>query len=468
MRIRPRQLQGLWSLVAQSLSGRLLLLTVLYALASASLIFLPAMGLKERELLDEHILSAELSILPFTTPGQGWPEDLRQNLLKRADADVVLLKRRYQRDFFQIGMAHTRIDSTIDLTHERFWDDIVHAMDCLFNGGSRTLHVVAPSRIKDAQEISIVLSEAPIRSELMKYAQRVGEAAAFISGLTGGLVFLSLYFAVVKPMRRITRAMGEFHQNPEDARRILEPSARPDEIGVAERELAAMQRDLFSFLRQKARLAALGSAVARIQHDLRNILANAQLASDRLAASGDPEVKRLTPRLMTALDRAIALATTTLNYGKAEDQPPTPQQFALRALIEEAATAEMDCRAGTAVRFENRVDETLEVCADREQLYRIVLNLLRNACEALSGAGSVTVFASRHDAQLSIDIADTGPGIPERIRDTLFQPFVSAARPGGSGLGLAIARDLARGHGGDLLLVSTGANGTTFRIILPA
>ncbi len=467
MRFRTGHFQRIWSLAAQSLSGRLLLLTILYVLASGALIFLPAMGIKERELLDEHILSAELTVLPFTTPGQDWPDELRQNLLNHAAADEVLLKRRYQRDFFQIGRLHSRIDRKIDLTQENFWNDISNAMECLFRGGMRTLMVTAPTRIKDAQSISIILGEAPIHSELTIYARRVMEAAAFISGVTGALVFLSLYSFVVRPMRRITKAMGEFHENPEDAGRIMVATTRADEIGVAERELAAMQRDLYGYLRQKARLAALGSAVSRIQHDLRNILANAQLASDRLAASEDAEVKRLAPRLVTAIDRAIALATTTLKYGRAEDTPPKRETFALKALIDEAAASVMECHDKTSACFENRIDETLTVHADREQLFRVVLNLLRNACEALGGQGAVHASAVRTENEVAIEIADNGPGIPQTIRAKLFQPFISAARPGGSGLGLAIARDLIRGHGGDLTLVSTGAEGTVFRITLP-
>jgi signal transduction histidine kinase len=467
MRIHTRQLQGVWSLVAQSLSGRLLLLTVLYTLASGALIFLPAMGIKERELLDEHILSAELTILPFTTPGQDWPDELRQNLLRHANADEVLLRRPYQRDFFQIGMLHSRIDRTIDLTHDWLWNDIANAMECLFRGGARTLHVMAPTRIRDAQSISIILSEAPIRTQLLTYARRVVGASAFISGFTGALVFISLYYFVVRPMRRITRAMGEFHENPEDARRIMVASSRADEIGVAERELAAMQRDLYGFLRQKERLAGVGAAVSRIQHDLRNILSNAQLASDRLAASDNPEVKRLAPRLMAALDRAIALATTTLKYGRAEERPPVREDVALRDLVDEAAGSLSECHGETSVCFENAIDESFTVHADREQLFRIVLNLLRNACEALDGKGSVRVCAARGGGVVTLEIADSGPGIAEQVRAKLFQPFVSAARPGGSGLGLAIARDLARGHGGDLTLVSTGPDGTVFRLTLP-
>ena len=455
--------------MAHSLSGRLLLLTILYVLASGGLIFLPAIGLYERELLDDHILSAELTIMPFITPGgQDLPDDLRQDLLNHANADAVLLKRRYQRDFFQIGMMHSRIDRTIDLNGDTLLNDIGNGIECLAGGGARTLHVIAPTRIGDARSISIILGEAPIRTALLVYARRVVEAAAFISGLTGCLVYLTLFYFVVRPMQRITRAMGLFHENPEDAGRIMVASGRSDEIGVAEQELAAMQRDLHDFLRQKARLAALGAAVARIQHDLRNILANAQLASDRLAASEDPAVKRLVPRLMTAIDRAIALATTTLKYGRAEEALPHRENFALRPLVEEAATAALECQMSPSACFVNRIDPALSADADREQLFRIVLNLFRNACEAMQGDGRIVVSAGRTPGAIEIDIADTGPGIPEKAKAKLFQPFVSAARQGGSGLGLAIARDLTRGHGGDLTLVSTGPEGTVFRITLPA
>jgi len=264
------------------------------------------------------------------------------------------------------------------------------------------------------------------------------------------------------------------------------------EIGWSDFSLSSMQRDIFSLLRQKARLAGIGEAVARIQHDLRNILANAQMVSDRLAGSDDPQVQKLAPRLVASLDRAIHLATTTLRYGRAEDSPPVKTVFALRALVEEAAATAMEGHADGACRFDDDIDEALGVSADRDQLFRIVLNLLRNACEAMQGKGGLRVTAVEQDTRVLIDIADSGPGIPEKVQEKLFQPFISSARhegakqngsghtgtghtgsghngPGlcGSGLGLAIARDLARAHGGDLTLLATGMNGTTFRITLP-
>lgn len=460
--------KGLWGLAAKSLSGRLLLLTLLYLLASEVLIFVPAIGLYHRELLGDHILSAELAIMPFTEPGgQGLSQAFRQELLRHANADAVVLQRTYQRDFFQVGAMPWHIDRTIDLTSDSLFNDMVNAVDCLLTPGDRMLHVVAPTHIRDAKSIGIILGEASIRGPLVIYARRVVGAALFISGITAALVFASLYFFVVRPMRRITQSIAMFHENPEDASRILAFSRRADEIGVAERELAAMQRDLHDSLRQKARLAALGSAVARIQHDLRNILSNAQLASDRLGASEDPVVKRLTPRLVAAIDRAIALATTTLKFGRAEEAPPRCSRFGLRDLVEEAASAALE-PASPAMRFNNAIEPTLVLNADREQFFRIILNLVRNAAEACGErGGEISISAIRLDRKTEIEVADNGPGVPDTVAAKLFQPFVSAARPGGSGLGLAIARDLARGHGGDLGLVSTGPAGTVFRIIIP-
>ncbi|MDE2133157.1 MAG: HAMP domain-containing histidine kinase [Alphaproteobacteria bacterium] len=457
-------------MVAHSLSGRLLLLTVLYALASEVLIFVPAIGLYHRELLTDHVLSAQLAIQPFTEPGgQDLPGSLRDELLKHADADAVVLRRNYRREFFPIGHVPTRIDRTIDLTSDTLLADMNNGMDCLLYGGGRELHIIAPTYIRGVQSIGVMLDERPLRSALLVYAGRAVVAALFISWVTAALVFASLYAFLVRPMRRITRAMVAFRENPEDADRIIAASQHAGEIGLAERELAAMQRDLYGFLRQKARLAALGAAVARLQHELRNILASAQLASDRLAASNDPAVKRLTPGLVASIGRAVALATNTLKFGGAEERIPRKAPVALRALADEAAQSVLG--PSPQIVLDNRIDAGLLADADREQLFRMILNLVRNAAQALASCQSgaaITVSAVYTNRSVQIDVADNGPGVPKAVLGKLFEPFASAAGGGGTGLGLAIARDLARGHGGDLRLVSTGSDGTVFRIIVPS
>ncbi|MEJ1967489.1 MAG: HAMP domain-containing sensor histidine kinase [Rhizomicrobium sp.] len=470
-RLRARLAEG-YGLVAHSLSGRLLLLTVVYVMVAEVLIFVPSVGRYHRELLDNHIQSAELAVLPFTEPGgDRLSTDVRGRLLQRAGAIAVLLRSPDNRAMYQIEDQLPPIDATIDLTAGSMFADMFDAIDCLWAGGSRVLHVIAPTRITGADSIGIFLKEGPIRAALVAYADRVIVTGLIVSLVTALLVFASLYLVLVRPMRRLTRAMVSFRDNPEDPANIVSASARQDEIGIAERELAAMQSDLYGSLQQKTRLAALGAAVARIQHDLRNILATAQLASDRLGAVDDPVVKKLAPRLVSSIDRAVSLATNTLRYGRADERPPKRKLIGLSPLVAEAADSAIEARiAPVDIALVNGVGDDVQIDADSEQLYRIVLNLIRNAVEALveqGRPGKICVKAERLGQRVRLEVADDGPGIPAALHTRLFQPFATAARSGGSGLGLAIARDLARAHGGDVTLVATGDTGTTFRVEIP-
>jgi signal transduction histidine kinase len=462
---RGRMGEG-WGLVAHSLSGRLLLLTILYVMLTQVLIFVPSIGRYYRNELGARVDAAEIAILPFTEPTNGLSDALRAQLLTRAGAIAVMLPRADQREIFLSNEMPSRIDVRVDLRNENPFTDMIDGMDCLLNGGMRTLQITAPTKIVGAQSVQAIVSEKPIHSQLKSYAWGILLLAVLISLATGVLVFISLYLVLVRPMRHITRAMVRFRDNPEDASRIVTASTRPDEIGIAERELASMQRDIYGSLQQRSRLAALGTAVAKIQHDLRNILSSAQLASDQLAKSADPSVQRLAPRLVSSIDHAVALATNTLRYGRADEHPPQRRSIRLKPIVEEAREAALEGRY--AVQLDDAVGDAFEIDADAAQLFRILLNILRNAGEALGEkGGTISVSARRADAEALIDISDDGPGIPSAVRERLFQPFAGSARAGGSGLGLAIARELARAHGGDVMLVKSDAGGTQFRVTIP-
>jgi signal transduction histidine kinase len=465
-----RGARAAWGLVAHSLSGRLLLLTILYVLLTEVLILLPTLGRYHRSLLESHIASAEIAILPFTeSGGEQLSEGLRRELLARAGAGAVMLKRADQRELFLAHDEPSHFDLTIDLREQSLFSQIASALDCLAAGGNRTLHVIATTQIVHAETVEVITDERPIRDDLVSYADRVVLVALLISVATGLLVFLSLYTVLVRPMGRLTRAMVHFRADPEDLSRIVQASERRDEIGQAERELASMQRDIAGFLQQKARLAALGGAVAKIQHDLRNILASAQLASDRLVRVDDPVVKRLAPRIVSSLNHAVTLATRTLRFGRADEHPPRRERFALAPLIDEVGEAAIAGEGDVAIAFDNTIDPTLEANADHEQLYRMLLNLIRNAAEAVRSrdGARIEVSAEQQNGNLAIRIRDNGGGIPDLVRAKLFQPFAASTRSAGTGLGLAIARDLARAHGGDVVLESTGESGTCFRIAIP-
>jgi signal transduction histidine kinase len=339
------------------------------------------------------------------------------------------------------------------------------------------IRVVGSSPHQPAASVEVVIDEGPLCQAMFAFGERILALSLAISLMTAALVYVALHLLLVRPMRRITGTMTRFREDPEDQASQITPSDRADEIGVAERELASMQQRLAAALHQKTRLAALGIAVTKVNHDLKNILSSARLVSDRLADSEDPDVRRTAPTLLKTIDRAVHLCQQTLNF--TQEGPPQLElsRFDLSELVadiarEQAATGgaagdgDSDADAdGVEGPVDNRLPEGLQVEADRDQLYRVFANLIRNAVEA--GAATVTVSAEIGDGQLAIAVTDDGPGLPPRARENIFQPFSGTVKQGGTGLGLAIARDLVRAHGGDIQLQRSDAEGTRFRIDLP-
>jgi len=264
--------------------------------------------------------------------------------------------------------------------------------------------------------------------------------------------------------------MKSYAAAPDDARRIIEPSAGVLELREAELALKSMQTDLTSMLRQRERLAALGSAVAKVSHDLRNILTSAQLFADRIEKSDDPVVARMVPKLMGSITRAVNLCESTLAFGKAEEPPPKLGRIGLGGVVADVIESEQLAVDAVPVDFADEVPPGLVVRADPEQLYRVLSNLVRNARQAIASTrkpGRITIAAGEDEAAWWMRVSDTGPGLAAKAQEKLFTPFQGGARKGGAGLGLAIAAELVRGHGGALVLSETGPGGTVFTITLP-
>jgi len=307
---------------------------------------------------------------------------------------------------------------------------------------------------------------------MLRFSWTILLVSLAISAFAGMLVYFALHWLLVRPMRRITANMMAFHTDPENPSRMIVPSGRRDEIGTTEAELAAMQRDLASMLSQKNRLAALGLAVSKINHDLRNLLASAQLFSDQLSTSPDPKVQRFAPKLMRQLERAVAFCQSTLSYGAAQEAPPDRKMVPLEPLLEEVYES-LGLSIEVPVRWIVAVERGLAVDADRDQLFRILVNVARNSLQALETQGhadpardQIRITGRREGTVAVIEVSDTGPGVADKARAHLFEAFQGSTRKGGSGLGLAIAAELVRAHGGELALVE-GTIGATFRIAIP-
>ena len=449
----------------RSLSARLLALTVVFVMLSEVLIFAPSAGRFRLTYLEERIAAGYIAILALmATPDNMVSDDLERELLNQAGAYIIALRRPDGIKLMLDADMPPPVDAAFDLRERGFFMLIGDAFATLFQTENRILRVVAPSPRHAQAIVEIVIDETPMRMALIDYSNRILALSIVISLITAAFVYLSLQWLLVRPMRRMTESMMAFRENPEDLSRPSPVSTRTDEVGVAQHELADMQAKLRAALQQKTRLAALGVAVTKINHDLRNILTTAQLVADRLAGSDNPEVKRMTPTLLAAIDRAIDLCSKTLSFTREGPPELNRQRFPLRNLVDEVGAALPPPVDGQQVLF-NDVPGEIAIDADRDQLFRVFSNLGQNAMQA--GATRIDVDARRTDGRIVITIADNGPGLPPRARDKLFQPFAGSARPGGSGLGLAIARDLMHAHGGDIRLARSTGAGTTFELELP-
>lgn len=447
------------------LSARLLVLTIVFVMISEVLIYCPSIARYREGLLEERIAAAHLASLALEVPPDNMVgAELGRQLLEHAGSLGIVLRRPATKALMLSDEMPPEIDAVYDLRQSSFLGLLADAFVTLAGDGSRYLRVIDESPRDPQVVVETVVSEGPIRQAMIKFSVRVLALSVFISLITASLVYFSLQWLFVRPLRGLTQSMVAFRENPEDGSLLVKPGTRNDEIGIAQREFAGMQRGLRDALVQNARLAALGTAVTKINHDLRNILATAQLVSDHLNVSDDPKVRRIAPTLLGAIDRAVALCTRTLRFVREGTTPLELSWFGLRDLVAEAADAAVPSARPSTI--DNQIQPEFSLHADREQMFRVFQNLLRNAIEA--GATRIMVRAWLESGSVRIDVADNGPGLPALARERLFRPFAGAGRSGGTGLGLSIARDLMRGHGGDIELVRTDADGTVFRLSLPA
>lgn len=400
------------------------------------------------------------------------PQDLTDRLLISAGADAIVYRREGQSQLIERAEPVTPQRAvTADLRQTDLGTQISGALDTLFAGPGRTLRIVGEGG--DAQEslVELLMPENPLRRDMIDYSRSIILVSLGIAAVTAFALYMLVSTLFIDPVLRLTANMLAFRKAPENGTLILNPSRRRDEIGILERELSAMERDLFSMLRQRRHLADLGLAVAKINHDLRNTLTSAQLLSDQVATLDDPKVQRLAPRLVTTLDRAIGFAQSVMDFGREATAAPSFSPVTLRDLVEDAA---LDARVSgnPMIVFANDVPEELELYADASQLVRVLVNLMKNAREALEASqrdgdeSRITVQSIKAGENITISVMDNGPGLPPRARENLFIAFEGSARSGGTGLGLAIAREITEAHGGTIQWVPSDS-GTRFDITLP-
>jgi signal transduction histidine kinase len=454
------------------LSGKLLVLTLLFVMIAEVLIYVPSIANFRLNWLKDRLAAAHVAVLVLkAAPRDMVPQDLKQEILNEIGAKAVALKMDNSRHLLAASDPLPAVPLEYDMRNLSAYQAIVDAFGTLLSRDNDLMRVVGPAPM-GGHFVEVVMPEAPLRQAMLRFSVNILLLSIIISAITATLVYLALHYLFVRPMRRIGAAMVAFRADPEGGNRITWTSTRRDEIGIAERGLAATQVEIASMLHQKSHLAALGLAVSKINHDLRNLLASAQLFSDRLSSISDPTVQRFAPKLMAALERAIAFCQSTLSYGQVQEPPPDRRVVSLEALVEDVRD-NLGLGGESRIRFLSAVERGVKLDADPDQLFRVLLNLARNAVQALESRAPndpmrdhIRVVGRREGAVVVIEVADTGPGVPARARAHLFEAFQGSTRSGGSGLGLAIAAELVRAHGGEIRLVD-GTIGATFRIAIP-
>jgi signal transduction histidine kinase len=456
------------------LSGKLLWMTVLFIMLAEVLIFFPSVASMRIRWLDDKLNTAAAAaiVIDGLQPVE-LPRMLQKETLEATGTKAIVLRKDGTSRLLAMTEMPTSVDEQYDLTKVTPVNAICDALDTLIFGGNRMIRVYGP--VGDtATGVEVVMKDRALRNAMFVYARNVLLLSVLISLFTATLVFFVINRILIRPIRNLSGSMQQFSTDPENPHNVFVGDGGRDELAVAGRHLTAMQIELQKTLKQQKNLAALGLAVSKINHDMRNILASAQLMSDRLVDVDDPMVKSFAPKLLRTIDRAVGYTTEVLSYGQTTESAPRRRRIRLLELTQDVRDM-LAIDPASGIEFLEQMPTDIEIDGDNEQLFRVIHNLCRNALQALmmpgelgaDGVKRITVSAQRVGSVVSIIIDDTGPGMPLKARQNLFTAFRGSARSGGTGLGLAIARELVLAHGGTIALVEKPSAGTQFRIEVP-
>jgi signal transduction histidine kinase len=455
----------------KTLSGRFLLLTIIFVMLAEVMIFVPSVARFREDYLRERLERSQIASLTLlASPDDMVATELRQELLANADVFNIVLRRDEMRELVLASPMPHAVDMVVDLRENTPWSLTRGAYDTLMNGTDRVILVMGEPVKGGGVLIEATMAEGPLKSAMIEYGKRIFVLSFGLSLAIAGMLFFAIRRLIGSPINRVVRQIQNFQSAPEDSRQIIEPQAGVTEFYKAEVALAEMETQLNASLLERKRLVALGGAVSRISHDLRNILTTTQLLADSMEMSKDPRVQRIAPKLVNSLSRAVNLCERTLSFGKAEEAAPIHAVFPAHQLIDDVVEAERLAVGEANVKIAVKIPPKMTLWADQEQLFRVVSNLTRNARQVLmagKNGGDIIISAAENQMSSVITITDTGPGLPPKARENMFKPFEGSARVGGSGLGLAISAELIANHDGTLEMIESTDQGTSFQITLP-
>lgn len=302
--------------------------------------------------------------------------------------------------------------------------------------------------------IIFTIDQTPIRDILRNYMPMGFIALSIGYSLLWAMLYFVLKRFYMAPLKALTSTLTAFADDPTIARPTSNALKINSDFRAAAKAIDTLQRNTISEIRQRERLANIGEAAAKINHDIRNVLSSATLVADALLNSNDKRVNRSAPHVVRSLEQAVDLCQSMMDYLVAVPDPQL-STFAMHDIANELIDA---------TKMHITYSGPAKIHADRKMMQRIFLNLARNANHAGATKLNIDIWRAGHLG--IIDISDNGHGIPKQQWDDLFLAFKSHGL-GGSGLGLAITKDLVVAQGGYVKLSRSNENGTEFRIQLP-
>src|SRR4051794_2786970 len=251
---RPTPDAGTRALPRVGLSGKLLFLTILFVMVAEILIYVPSVANFRLNWLNDRLAAAHTAALVLDAAPRGMvPESLAKQILGSIGARTVAVKMGNERRLLADSNVPVRVEAEVDMRHVPWWSAIYDAFELLLhNEPGDAIRVIGPAPMVKGEFLEIVLEEAPMRSAMFAFSVSILFLSLVISGITAALVYFTLHYLLVRPMRRITNHMIASRADPENPARIIADSGRTAEVGTAEHELAAMQRDLASMLHQQS------------------------------------------------------------------------------------------------------------------------------------------------------------------------------------------------------------------------
>ena len=468
----------------RSLSGKLIIVTLGYVIVIEILILALFIATYRVSWLEQQFKTGKaVSIALQNMPPDQHGEKLARQLLETMHIDVIAIHTQKITTILATRHMPRKVDQHFEVaTPENFPSipavtyAVIDAVNILFFGENKIIRITGPTAQKDenadAIKLELVMSGRILREAIIAHARNIFMVSLILSIIISSGIFWTLKGLFIRPLQKLSRQMLTLtHDTHHDAHHKVEAQEQHDEIKIAQEQFRIMHRQVRKTLVQQKRLADLGLAVSKINHDLRNILSSARLFSDRLSHLKDPAVQRLAPRLVRIIDRAVSYTNAILTYGKAEETPPDITLVRLYPLFEEVAQL-LALDVEKTVAWKNEVPKNMEVAADSEQLFRVLLNLCRNSVQAMTALDTkdltivrrLTVRAEQA-RKTNIFISDTGAGIADKDREKIFSAFQTSSN--GTGLGLAIAAEIVRAHDGSIRLLDDTRTGTHFKIILP-